>query len=59
MDMTGDCTYEEMGRVANAALHGETTGESEYLAFIRYCAERLNRGDSVPAIWHDYQELRT
>lgn len=26
-----------------------------YSAFIRFCVERLNRGDSVQAIWHDYQ----
>lgn len=58
MKATGNCTYDEMGRVANATLRKKTTRESEYLSFIRYCAERLDRGDSVQAIWHDYQALK-
>lgn len=59
MNKAGDHLIMEMGRVANAALRRETTGNYEYLAFIRYCAERLNKGDSVPTIWHDYQATKT
>lgn len=29
--------------------------EEEFLKFIRFCLERLKKGDQVQAIWHDYQ----
>lgn len=29
--------------------------EDNFIAFLRYCSERLKRGDSVQAIWSDYQ----
>ena len=29
--------------------------EGDFIAFLRYCSERLKRGDSVQAIWSDYQ----
>lgn len=31
-------------------------GEREsFISFLRYCAGRLDKGDSVQAIWNDYQ----
>lgn len=30
--------------------------EEDFLEFIRFCVERLNRGEQVQAIWNDYQE---
>ena len=27
-----------------------------FINFLRYCSERLNRGDSVQVIWRDFQE---
>lgn len=29
--------------------------EEEFMGFIRFCVERLKKGDQVQAIWHDYQ----
>lgn len=29
--------------------------EEEFLKFIRFCLERLKKGDQVQAIWRDYQ----
>lgn len=29
--------------------------EGNFIAFLRYCSERLKKGDSVQAIWNDYQ----
>ncbi len=26
-----------------------------FISFLRYCAERLDKGDSVQAIWNDFQ----
>lgn len=45
------CEIKEIGQTV--ALHG---GEDEFISFLQYCAERLDRGDSVRAIWNDYQE---
>lgn len=30
--------------------------QTEFIEFLRYSAERLIAGDSVQAIWRDYQE---
>lgn len=30
--------------------------QDSFVAFIRFCVERLKRGDPVPTIWNDYQE---
>lgn len=30
--------------------------EDAFVQFIRFCVERLKRGDQVQAIWRDYQE---
>ncbi len=29
--------------------------EKDFILFLNYCSERLNKGDSVQAIWNDYQ----
>lgn len=31
--------------------------EDAFIAFIRFCSERLKRGDQVQAIWRDYQAI--
>lgn len=48
----------EMGRIAKTATQsqGQKPGSNAFIDFLRYCSERLNRGDSVQAIWHDFQE---
>ena len=28
---------------------------SDFIVFLHYCAERLNKGEPVQAIWNDYQ----
>lgn len=33
----------------------ETAHEKDdYVKFIRFCVERLNKGETVQAIWHDF-----
>lgn len=48
----------EMGTIAKKALQsqGQKPGNDAFIDFLRYCAERLSRGDSVQAIWRDFQE---
>ena len=48
----------EMGTIAKKALQsqGQEPGNDAFIDFLRYCSERLNRGDSVQAIWRDFQE---
>lgn len=43
--------FYEMAEQASAAQ-----SEDSFVEFIRFCVERLKRGDQVQAIWHDYQE---
>jgi hypothetical protein len=52
-----DSVCHEMGIVAKCILAKESAlpCAGNYAAFIRYCLERLNKGDSVQAIWRDYQ----
>ena len=47
----------EMGLVAKRALRAEGGGDGrDFIDFLRYCSARLNKGDSVQAIWHDFQK---
>ena len=43
--------FYEMAEQASAAQ-----SEDAFVQFIRFCVERLNRGDQVQAIWRDYQD---
>lgn len=43
--------FYEMAEQAKSAQNEEAFAE-----FIRFCVERLKRGDQVQAIWNDYQE---
>ena len=44
----------QMGEIASQVIDA---GEGEeFICFLRYCAVRLNKGDSVQAIWNDFQE---
>lgn len=43
--------FYEMAEQADAAQ-----GEEAFAQFIRFCVERLNKGDQVQVIWRDYQE---
>lgn len=47
-----------MGIIAKKVLHrqGQKPGDEAFIDFLRYCSERLNKGDSVQAIWRDFQE---
>lgn len=45
------CEFYEMAEQASAAQ-----SEDAFVQFIRFCVERLKRGDQVQAIWRDYQE---
>ena len=47
----------EMDLVSKCALQAEgDNGGGHFIAFLRYCSGRLNKGDSVQAIWHDFQK---
>ena len=35
-------------------LYGQATDKQDFIFFLRFCSERLNRGETVRAIWHDY-----
>lgn len=39
-------------------LHSEKDNEKkeDFIQFLLYSAERLNKGDSVQVIWNDYQQ---
>ena len=54
MEHNGIEAYVEL-RATYSAIVDE--GEQErFISFLRYCAERLEKGDSVQAIWSDYLE---
>lgn len=44
------CQIKEIGQAV--AQQGE---RDDFISFLRYCAGRLDKGDSVQAIWNDYQ----
>jgi len=46
--------FREFYEMAEQASAAQT--EDSFADFIRFCVERLKRGDQVQAIWHDYQE---
>ena len=51
MKETEDQACCEMGLVAKRALRAEgVDGGEDFIAFLRYCSGRLNKGDSVQAI---------
>lgn len=52
-----DSVCHEMGVVVKHIFAKESSllCAGNYAAFIRYCLERLNKGDSVQVIWRDYQ----
>lgn len=48
---------DEMGLIANRTLCAENgDGGGNFITYLRYCSVRLNKGDSVQAIWRDFQE---
>lgn len=42
--------------VDTARLFSTANDKDSFVEFLTYCAERLSKGDSVQAIWRDYQE---
>lgn len=57
MENTTGNTSGEMGNIIREICVDSTGvhGSKDLAAFILYCAERLGKGDSVQAIWSDYQ----
>lgn len=48
---------EQFRRLSEMAEQTESAQNADkFLTFIRFCVERLKKGDQVQAIWHDYQE---
>lgn len=47
----------KMALTEKCALYTEDKDTvQDFIAFLRYCSGRLNKGDSVQAIWRDFQE---
>jgi len=44
------CQIKEIGQTVSQ--QGEKV---DFISFLRYCAGRLDKGDSVQAIWNDYR----
>lgn len=47
--------FREFWEMAEAVAAADK--QDSFVAFIRFCVERLERGDPVQAIWSDYQEI--
>lgn len=45
----------DMGLIVKRVLCSEDSGAG-FIAFLLYCSGRLDKGDSVQAIWHDFQQ---
>lgn len=37
-------------------IYIKAADKNRFIDFLRFCSERLNKGDSVQAIWRDFQE---
>ena len=33
----------------------DAADKKDFIEFLRFCVERLNKGDTVQAIWNDYR----
>lgn len=46
----------EMGRVSREILTIEQSSpcKSEFIEFLRFCVDGLNKGDSVQEVWNDF-----
>lgn len=47
------CEFREIARTAKTEQERERFKE-----FVLFCVERLNRGETVQAIWHDYLDSK-
>ena len=50
------CEMGDIARRIRATEKQTGLGESDFINFLQYCAERINKGDSVQAIWSDFQK---
>lgn len=39
-----------------APVNHADSPDYKFICFLRFCADRLNKGEPVQAIWHDFQE---
>ena len=37
-------------------LYKQAADRQDFIYFLRFCAERLSRGETVQEVWRDYQE---
>ena len=40
-----------------AELYGQAKSKDDFISFLRFCSEHLEKGETVQAIWHGYQEI--
>lgn len=48
--------HTEVQQLIDADALNTTVDSNDFIDFLCYCVERLNRGKLVQAIWSDYQE---
>lgn len=48
----------EMGKISREILATEqpAPGKSEFIEFLRFCVDGLNKGGSVQEVWSDFLE---
>lgn len=54
MTQTDFDIYLELRDAVKQAVNTQQGGD--FVLFLSYCAARLNKGDSVQAIWNDFQK---
>lgn len=47
-----------MDKGKNSDVSAPIDKEQEFISFLRYCAERLDKGVPVQLIWRDYMEIK-
>ena len=52
-------SWDQYCELSNTALSINAAIRKDFIYFLYFCAERLNKGDSVQAIWRDFQKTKT
>ena len=45
--------YAEMGLISQQIINTNDSGQ-DFVNFLRYCADALKKGGSVPEVWNDF-----
>lgn len=55
--LTRDTLMPSENRTPEAELYELAPNKHDFITFLRFCSERLDRGETVRLIWRDYQEI--